>query len=442
MNDFISNPERTPSSKAPALIQTIRWFSSPLKYLEKQKSIYGQNFLVKVFGWANLVLISKKEDVESVYAQPRNSLYAGEANKILEPMVGNASVFVLDGDPHLATRKALKSPFSKPNLKQLDQHIERVIKKHFNTQEDPVDFNARFRHITMDVMLLTIFGNTTIKPSNFYTKSLEPLLGPAIGLLAFFPFLRKDFGKLSPYGWYKNRVSLLKNSIKQEINAITSQESSPSSFTPVAHHLLRHAPPDIEQPEDWVTNQIISLLVAGNDTTGAAMSWALYWLSQNEATLSKLRKEVGKIPELNTNAKYEEILNNPYLDAIYKESLRIIPVVDFYSRAVKDHPSQKQYFISPCSYLFHRDPNNFHSPEKFLPERFLGKKYSPGEFSPFGGGVRKCIGEKLAEHIIKIFLFVYAKNYNISIKNINHSIPKRRNVILCPSKLKGKIVKL
>ncbi|WP_188152139.1 cytochrome P450 [Teredinibacter waterburyi] len=433
-----------PTSRLPSLVETIVWALNPLQYYERCREKFGPVFRIKIFGWADLVMVSDPEVVKDIYAQPRSSLLAGETNKILEPMVGPDSVFVLDGEQHSHARRSLQPPLKSQQLLRQGAMINESISGFLNNLDNGRDLSELFREITLSVMVKVLFGEKSLNTPRAYQKILFPLLGPITGLLAFVPPLRMDFGRFSPFGWYRGRVKAFSNLIYGEINAQkTIEELSASQSRSMLQHLLRLQKEDNIVSDEWVKNQIISLFVAGNDTSAAGMAWATYWIYSRPDIIQKLRYSLPRVDQFDDEV-LNTIMQDKYLDNVYQEALRVLPVIDFYSRIRTDFclkTEPKQVFISPCSFLFQRDEKIFNDPKAFVPERFEDNKFDTGNYSPYGGGVRRCIGIHLAEMLIKLTIFQLVQRFTFEIKGFDSVKPRRRNVILAPSKLIVKSLK-
>src|SRR5262249_20496750 len=152
---------------------------------------------------------------------------------------------------------------------------------------------------------------------------------------------------------------------------------------------------------------LLTLLFAGHDTTASALAWAFYWLHRDPAELGRVLGEIGS---LGPSAGADAIAALPYLEAVCLESLRIHPIlVDIPRMLVRplglpDGTAPAGKAVSASTILAHRREGTYEAPARFLPSRFLERKYSPFEFLPFGGGARRCIGAAFALHEMKLVL--------------------------------------
>jgi cytochrome P450 len=174
---------------------------------------------------------------------------------------------------------------------------------------------------------------------------------------------------------------------------------------------LLAAPRDNGTPleDQEVRDAIITILIAGHDTTALALAWALAEIVPRPEVVERLTGELRRVtgggpPEA------EQLPALEYLDGAIRESLRLRPVVPFVVRLTKrpfaaggrEYPAG--VVLCPCSYLVHRREDLYPEPEQFRPERFLERKFGPHEWFPFGGGNRVCLGMPFALYEMTVLL--------------------------------------
>lgn len=172
-------------------------------------------------------------------------------------------------------------------------------------------------------------------------------------------------------------------------------------------------------------DELITLLIAGHETTASSLTWALYWIHYCPDVEEKLRLHFS-ILEKNTDLL--NIVKLPYLDSVCSETLRIYPVIVTTFLRILETPLELMGYqfkpgtvFAPAIYLVHHREDIYPNSKEFRPERFLERQFSPYEYFPFGGGSRRCIGLELAKMEIKI-VFVYSF-IKISIKTFFFSSP-------------------
>jgi cytochrome P450 len=145
-------------------------------------------------------------------------------------------------------------------------------------------------------------------------------------------------------------------------------------------------------------DELMTLLVAGHETTAAALSWAIELLARHPAQLDRLRSEIAAGD------------GEDYLDAVVKETLRLRPVISLVLRRLAK-PMEiggrllpAGVSVAPCIYLLHRRPDIYPEPDRFRPERFLERPPGTYTWIPFGGGVRRCLGGAFAEFEMRVVL--------------------------------------
>jgi cytochrome P450 len=189
--------------------------------------------------------------------------------------------------------------------------------------------------------------------------------------------------------------------------------------------------------DEELRDELLSLLLAGHETTATAMSWALYWTHSLPEVKEKLIQELRTVSD---PTDWMSIFRLPYLTAVCNETLRINPVAMLTFPRVVEEPVELLGYNIPsktvvigCIYLLHHREDLYPQADQFKPERFLDRQFSPYEFMPFGGGVRRCVGEALAQFEMKIVLATILSNYNLELAESKPVEAKRRGVTLAPA---------
>jgi cytochrome P450 len=192
-----------------------------------------------------------------------------------------------------------------------------------------------------------------------------------------------------------------------------------------------------------IRDQLMTLLLAGYETTATAVAWGVYWLLREPATLARLREELDA---LGPSPAAEAIVRSPYLGAVVSESLRVEPIVTDVAR-VCVKPLRVGPWTVPAGELatvnllaILTDEKLFPEPEKFRPERFLERTFTAAEFLPFGGGARRCLGAAFAEAELAIVLGTIASGWELSLASPVPEQAVRRNITMGPRS--GVVVKV
>jgi cytochrome P450 len=271
------------------------------------------------------------------------------------------------------------------------------------------------------------------------------LQSPFIGGLLFFPSLQKDWGSRSPWGYLRHLQRQIRELIDAEISSRRSQQHQGSDILSLMMSARDETGQSMSDAE--LQDELLTLLLAGYETTASAIAWALYWIHYYPQVGEKLLEELnqqGKAPDPTT------LVQLPYLTAVCNESLRLFPVAILtFPREVKEPVELMGYLLEPgtrvygCIYLIHHRPDLYPKPKLFEPERFLERQFSPYEFLPFGGGGRRCIGEALAQFEMKLVIATLLSQYQLALVDRSPEYPQRRGVTFTPNRgvqmiLKGK----
>ncbi len=352
----------------------VRWIRTPFRLLDEAQRRYGDTFTLPLpFGpstlaGGGLVALSDPSDIKEVFGFGPDDAHAGEANVVLKPFLGRNSLLLLDGAQHLRHRKMILPAF----------HGERMLAygdAMIEAADDAVDgmpvgrtfaVHRPMQSLTLKVILRTVFGVAEGPRfrdlADVLTKSLDAIAWPPM----IFPFMQHDLGPLSPWGrWLRLRdraSKLLRAEIRE---ARAAQAKSRTDVLSMLDARRRAA------SDDEVHDELITLLVAGHETTATSLAWALRWILPNRRLLGEMREEIAS-----AGGDPAKIAKLELLDDVAKETLRLQPVIPMVGRVLQEPRRIGQWdlprgaLVAPAIYLVHRRPSLYPNPTAFEPKRF------------------------------------------------------------------------
>ncbi|MCC5621325.1 cytochrome P450 [Nostoc sp. CHAB 5715] len=435
----LPNPLKTPS-----FLQKLQWVADPVRYMEKAAQQYPDIFTGKIIGFGDtVVFVNHPQAIQEILTNDRKKFAAvGKMNKIGEPLVGEYSVALLEGTRHKQQRQLVMPAFHGERMQAYGQRICGLCTKVFNQLPLNQHFLARnlTQEITLQIILQVVLGlneeEKLQKLKHLLPQMLDLFRSPLSSSLLFFSFLQQDLGAWSPWGKFLRDRQQIDQLIYAEIS--DRREQNDSERNDILSMLIS-AQDDTGQPmtDQELRDQLMTLIVAGYETTATAMAWGLYWIHQKPLVREKLLQELDTLGD---SPDPMSIYRLPYLSAVCNETLRIHPVLMFsFPRVVQEpvellgHPLEPGTVMLPSIYLIHQREDLYPQPKEFQPERFLERQFSPYEFLPFGGGVRRCIGEALAIFQMKLVLATILSRYQLELVDRRRERPERRGFTLAPA---------
>jgi unspecific monooxygenase len=430
----------------PVLQQRYEWIAKPLHLMERSVKQYPDIFTSRIVGSEKpIIFANHPQAIQEILTNDRKKLTApGEANKTLQPLVGNYSLFLLDGSRHKRDRKLLMPQFHGERMQTYGKLICSLTEKVFSQLPQDKIFTARdvTSEISLSVMLQAVFGlyegERYQQIKSLIIAMMDLFRSPlAFGFLLF-PILQQDLGKFSPWGHYLRQREQLDKLLYTEINERRSQLDRTNRID-ILSLLMSATDEDGNSMTDReLRDELMTLLLAGYETTATAMAWGLYWIYQKPEVREKLLQELDSLGE---NPDPISIFRLPYLSAVCNETLRIYPVaLATFVREVQEPVELLGYQIEPgseiwgCIYLLHHREDLYPDSKQFKPERFIERQFSPYEFMPFGAGARRCIGYALAEFEMKLVLATVVSGYKLALADNKPEKAQRRGVTLVPAK--------
>jgi cytochrome P450 len=416
------------------VVHALRWMLRPLAFLEHCCERYGDVFAMDAPGIGRLVFVADPGLVKEVLQGDPRQYHAGESNRVLDWVLGPGSVFILDEDLHLDRRRRLLGPLHGDRIHRQAELTRDLADAQIDLWPVGLPFPLRtaMATITLRAILWAVFGASEPSRRRALEDAVARLLAVDAVALSFLPVLRRDLGRVSPYGRYLAVARELDGHIHAEM-ADRRRARDLSKRDDVLSILL--AAQDEQDGQDGsrpmtdadVRDQLVTLLLAGHETTATGLAWAFELLLRHPSVLARLQAEVD-----------EEGAQGRYLQAVVQETLRLRPIIPNVARRLTRATRLGPYelpegtIVAPCIHLLHHRADLYPRPTAFLPERFLAE--APGTYTwlPFGGGVRRCLGASFATQQMRVVLARVLGRTRLRAASPRPEAPRRRGVTLAP----------
>jgi len=406
--------------------------------MTRMAKTYGDIFKVELTEFGSTVFVSDPQNIKEIFTASPDTVLAGKSRKIIAPVFGDNSILLLDGAEHLRQRRLLLPPLHGERVK----HHRDVIREITNNQIDNWQVGKvfptqpEFNAITLETIMRAVFGLDHAPHLERLRTLLRKIIATGdhrVWRIAVMFYLhqrlhRGPTGRFSPFRSIERILESIDELLFSEIGK-RRKESNLSEREDIMSLLVQTVDEDGNPMSDQeIRDELITLLLAGHDTTGATLSWAFETLAHNRDKLEILVDEIKQ-------GDSEE-----YTDAVVNELLRLRPVLPIAPRTLAEPFNLRGYelpegtVVAPCAYLTHRREEIYPDPKRFLPERFIDSKPDTYSWLPFGGGVRRCIGAAFATLEVKTALQTVLKRVDFKAASESREHMKRRSIVLTTSR--------
>ena len=431
-----------PRLKQSTISQRFQWITKPDQYLDSAFKQAPDLFVGEIAPGGGYIFVNHPEAMRQIVTSDRAKYFASsKESNLLQPLVGDNSLFLIEGDRHKQRRKLLLPPFHGERMQAYGNLICNLTRGIVGQLPPNQSFVARkiTQEVSLQVILEAVYGVQDRERGAELKQRISRLANIFESVLTsamlFLPWLQQDLGAWSPWGNFVRQQKAIDEAIYQEIATRRTEDRSHRedilSLMMLARDEAGQGMKDIE-----LRDELMTLMLAGHETTATAIAWSLYWTHRYPEIKAKLRSEIAA---LGANPDPMQIVKLPYLDAVCKETLRIYPVAMLtFPRTVLEPTELLGYQLETgqvlmgCIYLMHQREDVYPEPKQFKPERFLEREFDSYEFFPFGGGKRRCIGEALAMLELKLALATVIAEYDLELKSDRPESPARRGVTLAP----------
>lgn len=413
-----------PGSKLPSFIQTVSWLYDPVKYVLDCRRKFGKTFYIDFIGWGRVIMTSDPDLVHDAFTNKQGNFSVAQANSILEPVVGKFSTFVREGESHKVARDQMRGPLSPATIQRNLNSLFEISQFYADKLEhNPNNLRVILRNYCMSAMLNACFGRYDERTTEHACRLIKPVLGVLPSLLTFVPALHQDRGPFSPVRYIKYRLSRFHALIEGLANEAVASER-PCLATHIGNLAVE------AQRDEEIRDQIVTALVAGFEVSVAGLEWLLYWIVGKSGKIDEIREEIAA-PDTQ-----HPMISGPLLDSMCKESHRLTPPIDFYPRQLIGGWNGRPLLVAPCSLMMHREEEAFKHAEKFVHDRFVGENISNNKYSLYGGGKWRCPGELYSQAIMKMFVALILRRFDITLDVGQDLSFKRKTIVLLPARLR------
>jgi cytochrome P450 len=414
-----------PGPRLPAPAQTVAWIVRPTTLMEQCRRRFGDVFTLRL-AMGDLVFVCDPDDIKRIFTAPPELAHAGEANVFLGPVVGSESILLLDEERHLRQRRLMLPPFHGERMQRYADVMAEVAEREIARWPvgEPFAIWPRMQAVTLEVIMRAVFGvqegarldelRTALRRMLHWTTRrwrlfMVAVLGPE----------RLQSHRATGFAAAREPVdALLFDEIRRR-----RDEPGLSERDDILSLLLAARDEDGRPMGDVeLRDELMTLLVAGHETTATALSWTVERLLRHPAALERARED------------------DDYLEAAIKETLRLRPILPLVARVLKapfevgGRRLPEGSVVAPCIYLTHRRADVYPEPEAFRPERFLDSSPGTYEWIPFGGGIRRCLGASFALFEMRMVLRAVLARSELRPAEAESEPIRRRAVTFAPGR--------
>jgi cytochrome P450 len=412
-----------PGPRLPKTLQTLGWWTRSGPFFQRCRARYGKRFTVRLLASPPFVHLSDPDEVKQVFTSPPEVLHPGEGAAILEPIVGTYSLILLDEGAHLSQRKLMLPAFHGEKMQRLSGLMAEVAEREVASwpREKTVALHPRLQALTLEIILRAVFGLDPGPRLDALRDRLTAILEVGESPASMLPFLQRG-RRWSAFERQRDEADALL------FELVGERRSEDGERDDVLAMLLeaRHEDGSPMSPKE-LRDELMTLLVAGHETTASELAWAFERLARTPRVLRRLTEELDSGDD------------DAYLTATVQETLRRRPVLQIAAPRLVKQPVTIGGFDYPpgvClaanGYLIHHDPAIYPEPYEFRPERFLDEQPGTYTWIPFGGGRRRCLGASFAMLEMKIVIAAVLAQAELAPDGDRLERTRRRSITVSP----------
>jgi cytochrome P450 len=380
-----------PGPSLPRITQAWRYTFDLPRFFAESHAKFGSTWTMRLHGFPPVVITSDRDAVRSLLTG--DPLTKRHGNDLLAPLFGSNSLLMLEPSEHLARRRLETAPFHGDRIRAYGDRIRTLFGNEVDSwqPDTEIEVHPRAQQVTLAVILELVLGVRDRALAQELGSTFEAMNTPASNLALFLPAFvisRSRWNLLSRPFW--SLIGRIRELLARHIESTRADPDLAARADVLSLLICARDEDGHGLTDEELTDELVTLVAAGHETTATAIAWAAELLAHNPAVAGTLHERLAAG-------------DREYLKATAKEVLRartVAPVAA--SRHALEPISVAGYEIGPEEVLvidafsLHRDPELYEHPDQFRPERFLERQPEPYSYLPFGGGAHRCLGAALA----------------------------------------------
>lgn len=444
-----SQPKYIPGPKQNIFLgKALEFRTDPIRFMFKMAEEFPAIVRFR-FAYFQMVLLTDPEGIKHVLQTNNKNYRKGIEYEHLKPVLGEG-LLTSEGEFWLRQRRLAQPAFHREKIlhfhQQMVEYTEGMINQ-WENKEGYFDIHSEMMHLALQIVSSTLLSYKITNEVNEVESALDNAINESyhrIQTLVNYPL------------WLPVPRNLKYNRSRKSLNHVINDIIEKRRNSNVVYHDLLEMLMSAKDEETCETmsdqqlrDEVMTIFLAGHETTANALTWAFYLLSQNDDARKKYLEEVDRVlgkrkPEM------EDLRKMEYLNQIIHESLRLYPPAWILGRTALGDDEILGYKINKgdnimiAPYQVHRDPNLWDKPNDFIPERFTAealKEMHKFKYFPFGGGPRFCIGNNFAIQEMQVILAMIGQHFEL-IHDKNKKVELDPVITLRPKNgMKMKIIK-
>jgi cytochrome P450 len=388
--------------RVPRVLQSIGWAMWPVPFIDACGRRYGSPFTLRMAGVPPIVVLTDPASVRDVISGDPSVFHAGAANAYLKPTTwlrafGKNSLLLLDDEAHASEKRHVNAAFYADGMRTYERFLGQCVDRAIDRwpMDGPFELHSELLRLSLDAVVRATLG--LVDPESRAVRSALMKLfsnGEHPGLVFFGSRLNELRGRayfeelVRAPRWARSErfVDQVEAELRSEV--LRRRRTGAEPGDDVLSGLLRARTPSGDAGDEWIVDELKTLLIAGHEATANALTWAIYEVLRHPDVLARLERGSDDGDE--------------YADAVARETLRLHPTVPMLARRLtraatvggRSYPAGT--VLVPSIYAAQRDPASWPEPERFEPNRFMASKGAAADWFPFGGGARRCVGMAFA----------------------------------------------
>src|SRR4051794_869868 len=395
-----------PGPPLPRAIQGVLALAAQNKTSDLLHRRYGDVYTVRLPTLGHAVVVADPELARQVFRADPKVLHAGSQSP-LRAVLGKHSLLAIDEDYHMSQRRLLLPPFHGERMKGYEAIIADEAEREMATWPADTPFRTLepFSRITLNAIIRAVFGAQEQDAEDL--RRLLPGIVASGSRLAMLPFLHRDLGAWSPWGRFLRLRAEFDAVVDRLLARARADEDLEERGDVLALLVQARHEDDTPMHRDEIADELLTLLAAGHETTAATLAWAVERLRRHPHDIARLTQEVRDG-------------GSELRDATIREVQRVRPTITGAGRQAREPYPLGEWVIPTgtvimvSAQLIHNDARWYTEPERFDPDRFLGRKPDTYRWIPFGGGIRRCIGAAFAHMEMNIVLRTLLSSFEVA----------------------------